>query len=575
MSWRARYAAWLQQTHGGLFELTRHFLAESLTSELISSSDYLRAAIVTVLGAIAASGLLILRVYSKKYYFLSKQPAAALYQAAVRADRLFFISLSMLIAGFATVLVWQSLFPSRSDYLVLRPLPLKMRDVFLARFISVFAVIAVVVMDANLLLTVGFPSLSKGSWEPAPGGEYLIAHGIATMGAGLFVFFALLGVQGLLMNLLPARLFERVSLALQIALLVALIMVAPFVFGIPNSLREVANHAWWMSLLPPMWFFGIYESLLRTPDTYFTWLAKIGESVSAGALLVAMAMYLLSYRRYAARVLEADAPQRKRRPRWRRMWEWIARDAAEEAVLGFTSLTLKRSRHHKLLLFLYCGVGLALALDPTLGLLAARRGGGRWTAMEEQAVLAIPLIMVMLMVSGLCKAFQVPAEPRANWIFRLAETGRRRHLLAAVDKFVLPVAIVPALLLGIPTAGVMLGWRMAAWHVVFTTLFAMLYAEMRLTGWCTVPFTCSYLPGRKPLFNTIGMFWLTYTLVTLMATGIEWAVLRSNVAAAIMTGILIALYVHVKRGRREAWDDVPLLFDDRPEPVVRTLDLVR
>lgn len=574
MTRREQFAAWMAESHGGLFELVRHFLSESLTSEMVSSREHLQAAVVGVLGAIFAAGVIILRLYASKYGFLSLQPSPALYVMAVRADRLFFICISMLVAGFATVSLWQSLFPGRADYLVLRPLPLRLRDIFVARFAATFLVMIVLMVDANLVLTMGFPPLSSGKWEPTPGSVYIAAHGIATVGAGLFVFFSLLALQGLLMNLLPSRWFGRVSLTVQVGLLVALIVMVPAIFAVPNAFREVAARPWWMSLLPPMWFLGVYESMLRTSDAYFVWLAGMALRASLAALLLAAAMYLLSYRRYGTRVLEGEAAARRGQSRLASAWKWISGSTTEEAVLGFTGITLNRSRQHKLLLCVYFGVGLALALDPALSVVTARRGA-KWTVLQDQALLSISLVLILLVVSGLCKVFQIPAEPRANWIFRMAEPGRRRQLLAAVEKFILPVALVPALLTGIPAVGLLLGWQYAVWHAVFTIILGMLYVEMRLSGWQIVPFTCSYLPGRKPLFASAGLFWLLYTLTTLMFTGIEWGVMHSNIASLIVAGMLAYGYVRARRNRTEQWDDIPLLFDDIPEPVVRTLDLVR
>ena len=135
MTVRHRIRAWLAETHGGLFELTRHFLGQLLSTELISSRDHLDRLVVAVLTVLPGIGFVLPRVYFHKYGFLRTQ-RPDLYLPAVRADRLFFLSMSMILIGFATVLLWQQLFPSRRDYVVLRSLPLKISDIFLARFAS-------------------------------------------------------------------------------------------------------------------------------------------------------------------------------------------------------------------------------------------------------------------------------------------------------------------------------------------------------------------------------------------------------------------------------------------------------
>src|SRR5208282_5860538 len=126
---------WLAETHGTQFELVRHFLSELLANDLIGS-DQVRRLVITVLAVLACVGPLIVRLYRPKYTYLQALDTGDLYLAAVRADRLFFISLSMIVAGLLAVILWQGLFPSRQDYLALKALPIRLYQVFVARFLS-------------------------------------------------------------------------------------------------------------------------------------------------------------------------------------------------------------------------------------------------------------------------------------------------------------------------------------------------------------------------------------------------------------------------------------------------------
>jgi hypothetical protein len=89
---------WLAETHGSQFELVRHFLSELLANDLIGS-DQVRRLVITVLAVVGCIGPLIVRLYMPKYGYLQSLDTGDLYLAAVRADRLFFISLSMLWLG--------------------------------------------------------------------------------------------------------------------------------------------------------------------------------------------------------------------------------------------------------------------------------------------------------------------------------------------------------------------------------------------------------------------------------------------------------------------------------------------
>src|ERR1700689_633037 len=141
-----RMRLWLEQTHGAQFELVRHFLSQQLAYDFISS-DQVRRLVITVLAALGCVGPLIIRLYLPKYAQLEGLPSPDLYDAAVHADRLFFISLSMITVGLISAFQWQNLFPTRQDYLTLKPLPLRLRQVFAARFVAVFVIFGAVVID--------------------------------------------------------------------------------------------------------------------------------------------------------------------------------------------------------------------------------------------------------------------------------------------------------------------------------------------------------------------------------------------------------------------------------------------
>jgi hypothetical protein len=94
----------------------RHFLSEQVANDLFSS-DQVRRLAITTLAVLACVGPLIVRLYIPKYNYLQGRDSGDQYRAAVHADRLFFICVSMIVAGLVTVVHWQGLFPSRQDYL--------------------------------------------------------------------------------------------------------------------------------------------------------------------------------------------------------------------------------------------------------------------------------------------------------------------------------------------------------------------------------------------------------------------------------------------------------------------------
>lgn len=96
------------------------------------------------------------------------------------------------------------------------------------------------------------------------------------------MFFSLLAVHGILLLVLRARAFERVSLILQGTVFVAALGLLPLIGRQPVT-------AWWW---PPVWFVDLWASMVRGPG-------HVRPAVIAMALPVAVSVfaYILSYQR--------------------------------------------------------------------------------------------------------------------------------------------------------------------------------------------------------------------------------------------------------------------------------------
>jgi len=569
---------WLAETHGSQFELVRHFLSELLANDLIGS-DQVRRFVITVLAVVGCIGPLIVRLYVPKYGYLQNLDTGDLYVAAVRADRLFFISLSMMVAGLVTVLQWHGLFPSRRDYLALRPLPVRLYQVFVARFLSCFLIVSVVIADLNLATSVLFPFLTSGRWQsPSFGIRYMLAHASATFCAGLFAFFTICGLQGLLMNVLPPRAFERASVVIQALLATVFVAAAPYVLQIPDWHELIAARPRWVTLFPPAWFLGLYETLLGARDNYFVRLCETAVMGLALALFVALTAYFFCYRRHTSRVLEQALPRSRRASLLERFaaarFGMFLKHVPERAAFVFALLTLRRSRRHKFVL----GFSIAIALMFTLqtagpSSVAHVRSGGSWGAGELESILAIPLVMSAVLISALCYVFQLPSEVHAGWVFRIAESTGRRELLDSVEDLLILSGVVPVLLLTAPILVLLLGWGLAIAHLALAGILMLLLIEMRLYEWHKIPFTCSYVPGRRNLWQTIGSYLLLFAALIPTITYFE-ARLRPFVLLA-SAAALGAVYFPLRSARLVRSRMVPLLFDELDEPLIAAVRLNR
>lgn len=572
MAVRVRVRSWLAETHGPQFELVRHFLSEQLANDLISS-DQVRRLVITVLAVLGCIGPLIIRLYRPKYSYLQSLDTEDLYLAAVRADRLFFISFSMVVAGLVTVIQWQGLFPSRQDYLALKPLPVRLYQVFAARFLSSFVVLVVVIADLNLATSVLFAFLTSGRWQsPGLGVRYVLAHAIATFSAGLFAFFTISALQGGLINILTPRMYGRLSVLIQALLATAFLAAVPYVLDIPNWYAIIAARPRWMPLFPPAWFLGLYETLLGSRDSYFVQLQKTAFVGTAAAVFLALATYFLCYRRHANRVMEQALPKARGTSLMERsaaaLLRIFVKPSAQWGTFVFAVQTLRRSRQHKFVIVFCIALALLLALPAAVPSSVAHfHSRESWGVWELEPILAVPLVIGSVLISALCYLFHLPAAAQDAWVFRLAESAARREMLASVESLLVVCAVVPVLLLTAPLEVFALGWVLGFAHLEFVAVLLLLLIETRLADWHKIPFTCSYVPGRRNFWQTMGVYLLLFAVLIPTITFFEARLLRPLIVLALT--IALGIVYFFRRTVRQAQGAlVPLLFDESDEPLV-------
>jgi len=151
------------------------------------------------------------------------------FRRALLADIVFLITFVMLAIGLFTTIQWPALFPTLRDYLALAGLPLRMRQI-LSPIRRALRSCSGILLTLTLAPSFILPAISRGKFLPGTF-FHIPALFVASYLAGIFVFFTLLALEGILLNVTPVRHFPRVSLAIQ-GLLVALL-----VGGLPLSCR--------------------------------------------------------------------------------------------------------------------------------------------------------------------------------------------------------------------------------------------------------------------------------------------------------------------------------------------------
>ena len=93
-------------------------------------------------------------------------------------------------------------------------------------------------------------------------------------------------------------------------------------------------------------------------------------------------------------------------------------------------------------------------------------------------------------------------------------------------------------------------------------LAGLLLVEVVIRKWRRIPFTCVYLPGKRPLVHTLLLTFTVYTLFVNVGTALIIAGLRNRTFFLVSAGLLLAAVVGLRRRRRAICARSSLEFDD-------------
>jgi hypothetical protein len=562
---------------GAFLLLVRHFFGRFFDNEIVSQEGDMRTNAVEALGFIAVPGM---------FAAFSMLPAGVRFDRPFEmgwllvADYYFFVLYSMVAMGFVMVFEWDSLFPDRRDYIVLTPLPISGSAIFWAKLAALVVFLTVFVFDANLFGVVLSPLVSTPNGAPMTlVARVAVAQAIACGAAGAFVSLAFAAVQGVLINCLTGRAFRRVSPWAQMAcmaLLIIILFLTPFVASALRPLFE--HHSPLLRWFPPFWFFALFMDLLpgRPGGGMFHELAGFAPRAVGIAGAAFALTYLVGYRRHTRRVMESTETSGEAPGRIRVAFErWANRrllpNPLQRATFHFITCTILRSARHRLFLATLGGVAVALTL-PNLYWLDLRQSPPVFV-FHPAGLLPVPLILVYLCVSGLRGAFNLPAELRANWVFQTTESEDRVQHLRAARKWIIVAGLGPLLTILLPVEIAFRGWA-GVMHVVVATALALVMLNGLLVWFRKIPFTCSYFPGKKSMAGMAGIFVVTFYICVFWLSRLQQRWLEAPAGLAVYLGICAAALAGLRwlETRELRIDDV-FIYEDQPDPVVRSLEL--
>ena len=562
---------WLSETHGPDFELLRHFVSRFFDSELTTSPEQWKGPAIGIFSLLLPWFPLFADPLRFKYAHFSSLPAPGPYQTAVRADELWLITLMMSAIGLATALKWQSLFPTLRDYQVLGTLPLRARQIFQSKFLALLTVSTIAIIVLNLIPSLSFPMISFSRWQINPSlREHVEVQGITFAAACYFFFFGLLALQGVLLNVLRPRAFGRVTGYLQGLMVAAMLILVVLSFSIDTRFLAVALRPPLSLWLPPVWFLGLHQNLVGDPDPVMAALAHRAETAFGIVLVLAVVCYAISYQRHRTLMVEGARGGERGERKWTgRLLEWLVPNPRQQAVLVFMTKTLARSSQHRTLLMGYGGFGVAILVSGILGMQEAVARPHRMAACFVYA----HVILLTFLLIGLRHLFTIPVEWKANWTFQLTERQGRREWMRAVDRFTLFWGALLMLALPLPLEWKLLGSRAAAEAAIFTA-FGLLCYEWVFTDWQKLPFTCSHLPGKIPVW-ILFLYGIGILGALPLVNGLMVISLYQPVVYFVMGAVIVAVWRGLYAARRQGFGELRLTYDDVPEPAIHGLNLMR
>jgi CubicO group peptidase (beta-lactamase class C family) len=386
--------------------------------------------------------------------------------------------------------------------------------------------------------------------------------------SGAFIFFSVLGLQGIAAQLLSRELFLRVSSFLQLAafcLFVAVYFLQPGVLN-PAAL-SAAHGSGWLSWSPSFWFLVVFQQLNGSPG--LAPLARRAWIALGIACSLTTVAYALSYFRTLRRIVEEPdiVPGSH-------AWRWLPRfgDLLHTAIVHFSIRTLLRSRQHRVIFTFYAGIGFALSI------FYLKTAQGRSESGNDAPIpwLFATVALMCLFIVGMRVVFSIPLTLRSNWIFRVTETRPPGPYLEAIRRPMFVLAVAPV---WIVSAAILLWiwpWQHAVKHLIVLAIVGFIVSHVCLTGYQKIPFTCSYLPGK----TYVHMAFLTALgLVLLISRGVtfESSALDDRNLYGWMVGILLFAAIAARWRTVSASKSIEAIvqFEEAPVPAIQLLGLQR
>lgn len=470
---------------------------------------------------------------------------------------------TMLIAGLTAVATWDNIFPDLRDTMVLGPLPVRPRTILAAKLASAASLLGIGVLSLNCGMGTVLPMLAGGLLRfPL----ILSAFWFTVSAAGVFVFGAVLTLQGLLAALTPRRWFLRLSSILQLASFALFLSVWLFQPSFSSAAEFAsAQQQGILARWPMFWFFGMF---CQTSGIFPIALSRLALRAWLGLVAVgagAVTSLLLCYLRTMRKTVEEPDLVQRRSP-----GEWTVPlgDSLQTAVVRFSLRSLARSRQHRVVYAFFLAIAFAIAMSTLTKVANAHR-----IQPVTPSFLMNTLVMMCLAVAGLRSIFSLPVSLKANWVLQVTQLGPPDRYIAGTRRAMLVMATIPIWTTAAALSLCYRPWHHVAEHLLVLALAGSIMTDVTLVGVSKIPFACSYLPGKSNVQFIFWAFVIVFIPLAIMFSHFEQSVFDHPPAYAMLVAILFIVAMILWLFNRHRAKSAVLYFEESEPEVITTIGI--
>lgn len=555
--------------------LVRHFYRRLFINDVVFFEEQMKEKIIAILAIFAVFSAHLSHMLLWKYVWIPDAGTSWV-------EKCYFIFFLMVLMGFIAVLEWDVIFLDSRDYSNLIPLPIKMRNLFSAKFASVCFFIFLFCLVVNSLSTLMF-WFYLPQWRSSSiffGLRFMFVHLISAFTASFFAFFIIGFLVGALITLFGYKIFNQISTFLRPVLIVFFVFMIVFIIAesvgsfqlFSDFLQLKESNSLFLYLFPPMWFTGLYEVLVGNSDSLFLTLSVFAVFAF---ILPSLAFYLtgvLGYGRYITKMQEA----KKKTLHFVKLKKFLLklfnrvflRSCVQRAVFYFFGKILKKSIFHKMRLTTYLAASIAVILV----ILVSSSGIIQTLSSVNTSLLSIPLILSFFLLVGIRVIVNIPITVEANWIFRLTETIDKKDYFTGLKKGIFFFVLFPLFVFLFLFYSFLWDWQIAFLHCLYGILVSLLLMEVLFYNYRKIPFACSYLPGKGKLHYYWILYLVSFLIYAFLLSFIEYKILNSPLYLFISYGVVFIMISALKASKKYILHEkLEIKYEEILEPIMVTL----